>query len=105
MPNTRSHHRQTHERRRYQIDAQPIHPDFFYRKAEYGQLVFGYSATQLDEKIKEGEIPAPIPLSDTGRAVGWFARVILNWQAERQAKAAAKTAAAKVAPKAAQQST
>ena len=32
----------------------------------------GYSRSQLQEKIKKGEFPAPIKLSDSGRAKGWF---------------------------------
>jgi hypothetical protein len=37
-----------------------------------GRKYFGYGPTQIDEKIKSGEIPAPIALSDTGRqGVDW----------------------------------
>jgi predicted DNA-binding transcriptional regulator AlpA len=49
---------------------------------------FGYQPTQLDEKIKAGEIPTPIPLSDTGRAVGWLGSQIIEWQAKRVAAVA-----------------
>jgi predicted DNA-binding transcriptional regulator AlpA len=59
-------------------------PDQIYRASE-ARKYFGYKATQLDEKIKTGEIPAPIYLSDTGRARGWFGRQIIKWQSEREA--------------------
>lgn len=64
----------------------PINPDYFYRLAD-GSKFFGYRPTTLDEKIKSGEIPKPITLSDSGRAKGWFGRAILAWQAERVRKA------------------
>lgn len=53
----------------------------FYEGAKY----FGYKHSQLPEKIKSGEIPAPFPLSDSGRAKGWTGRQIIKWQAEREA--------------------
>jgi predicted DNA-binding transcriptional regulator AlpA len=62
-----------------------IHPDHFYRLTE-GTLYFGYAPMTLDIKIKKGEVPRPVSLSDSGRAKGWFGRTILAWQAERQAK-------------------
>jgi predicted DNA-binding transcriptional regulator AlpA len=43
-----------------------------------GRKYFGYGPTQIDEKIRSGEIPAPIALSDTGRARGWTGRQIIN---------------------------
>jgi predicted DNA-binding transcriptional regulator AlpA len=71
----------------------PLDPGQFYRRGE-GWKYFGYKSTQLDEKIKSGEIPAPISLSDSGRACGWFGRQILAWQAEREAAAKRNTVAA-----------
>jgi predicted DNA-binding transcriptional regulator AlpA len=70
------------------INDRPLNPDWFYRLSD-GYRYFGYRPTTLDEKIQKGEIPAPIALSDTGRARGWFGRTILKWQAEREAKAKA----------------
>ena len=64
----------------------PINPDHFYRRID-GPAYFGYAQSQLDEKIKTGEIPMPVALSDTGRACGWFEKTILAWQAGRVAKA------------------
>lgn len=45
-----------------------------------GPRYFGYKLTQLAKKIKEGEIPAPFALSDSGRATGWFGSQIIEWQ-------------------------
>jgi predicted DNA-binding transcriptional regulator AlpA len=52
-------------------------------------LYWGYRPTQLDEKIKSGEIPKPIKLSKTGKwsAQGWFGKQILDWQAAKLAEA------------------
>lgn len=72
-----------------QLDLQPLNPDMFYRHSD-GWRYFGYSISRLDDKIKTGEIPKPIPLSDEGRAKGWFGRTIIAWQKELEAKAAAK---------------
>jgi hypothetical protein len=82
------------QERRDQINAQPLHPDWFYRMSD-GPKFFGYRSSALAAKIESGEIPGPISLSDTGRAKGWFGRIIIAWQQEREAAArlAKKTAA------------
>jgi predicted DNA-binding transcriptional regulator AlpA len=46
----------------------------------------GFRSTQLAEKIAAGEFPAPIKLSDTGRAVGWLEEELLTWREARKAK-------------------
>ncbi len=46
----------------------------------------GLKRTQIDELIKAGEFPKPIPLSDTGRAKAWLEAEVLCWQNERIAK-------------------
>jgi predicted DNA-binding transcriptional regulator AlpA len=74
-------------------DTTPINPDFVYRVSD-GPKYFGFLPTALDQKIKSGEIPEPLFLSDSGRARGWLGRTILQWQADRAA-ASAKTAARK----------
>jgi predicted DNA-binding transcriptional regulator AlpA len=51
-----------------------------------GPKYFGFKRTVLNAKIRSGEIPEPMPLSDTGRATGWLGRVILEWQASRLGK-------------------
>jgi predicted DNA-binding transcriptional regulator AlpA len=64
----------------------PLDPGQVYRVSE-GWKYFGYRPAHLVEKIKAGEIPAPIALTDSGHAKGWFGRTILKWQAEREAAA------------------
>jgi hypothetical protein len=51
---------------------------------------FRLGKTQLDEKIKAGEIEAPISLSASGRAKGFTGRQILNHQ-ERQSQLSRKS--------------
>lgn len=67
-----------------ELSSAPLNPDAIYRKDE-ARRFFGYKPTQFEEKIKAGEIPPPIKLSDTGHACGWLGRTILAWQAERTA--------------------
>ena len=50
-----------------------------------GPRYFGYKPTQLDEKIKSGEIPPPMALSDSGRARGWLGSQIIEHQQKRLA--------------------
>lgn len=68
-------------------DVLPIGPNNFYRMSD-GPRFFGYKLSQLDIKIRQGLIPAPVMLSDNGRAVGWLGQTILDWQASRVAKLA-----------------
>jgi predicted DNA-binding transcriptional regulator AlpA len=65
-----------------ELSTAPLNPDAIYRKDE-ARRFFGYKPTQFEKKIKDGEIPAPIKLSDSGHACGWLGRTILAWQAER----------------------
>lgn len=75
-------------------NAEPINPDFFYRKAEAWKF-FGYKPTQLDLKIKSGAVPMPVALDpDDGRATGWYGRTILAHQATRIPKPAHESVAA-----------
>jgi predicted DNA-binding transcriptional regulator AlpA len=46
----------------------------------------GLQRTQTDELIKRGEFPQPVPLSDTGRAVGWLEDELVAWQRGRLAR-------------------
>ena len=57
----------------------------------------GYKESQLDEKIKEGKFPAPITLSEGGRARGWFEDEIIAHQEARRQERDAKLAAARAA--------
>lgn len=43
----------------------------------------GYGRTAIYQKIKTGEFPAPIPLSNDGRAVGWDSEAINAWMESR----------------------
>jgi predicted DNA-binding transcriptional regulator AlpA len=46
----------------------------------------GLQRTQIDELIRNGEFPAPVKLSDSGRAKGWLEHEVIAWQQERLAK-------------------
>jgi prophage regulatory protein len=46
----------------------------------------GYRQTQLDELIDQGKFPAPIHLSEGGRALGWFEDEIIAHQEARAAE-------------------
>jgi prophage regulatory protein len=51
----------------------------------------GLGRTAIYQKIKAGEFPAPIPLSNNGRAVGWDSEAINAWIESRiQAAGVAK---------------
>ena len=66
-----------------------LHPNQIVRYSE-GRKYFGYGASQLAEKIKQRELPEPIPLSDTGYAKGWTGRQIIEHHRRLQALAIAK---------------
>jgi hypothetical protein len=84
--------------------AGDIYPYQVIRKKD-GPAYFGFGHAQLDEQIRVGAVPAPIPLSATGRAKGWTGQQIIDHHAalmklaeRRQAEAAAeKLATAAVA--------
>jgi hypothetical protein len=44
--------------------------------------LFGLKHTQVAEKVQAGEIDRPIPLTETGHAVGWTGRQMLihHWR-------------------------
>ena len=52
-----------------------------------GPKVFGFKPSALKEKIDAGKIPAPIPLSDSGRALGWTRQMIMDHHARMAALA------------------
>ena len=43
----------------------------------------GLRKTAIEELIKAGQFPEPVPLSDTGRAVAWLECDLVAWQAAR----------------------
>lgn len=59
-----------------------------------GPRVFGLGPSRLKEKIDRGEIPAPMPLSANGRAVGWTRQMIMNHHAKMAALAEERRKAA-----------
>jgi hypothetical protein len=81
--------RATLAKMRADLIDKPLHPDHFYR-LNIGPIFFGYSHARLLIAIRDGDVPTPIALSDTGRAQGWFGRTIIAWQQERQQKATEK---------------
>ena len=76
--------------------SKELEPNEVVRK-RHGYKFFGFKPTALNEKIRSGEIPAPIPMSDDGRAMAWFGWQIIEHQKKRLA--AAKAVAAKAAKK------
>jgi predicted DNA-binding transcriptional regulator AlpA len=46
----------------------------------------GFGRTQLFEKIKLREFPAPLKLSDSGRAIAWDETELVAWREARRAK-------------------
>jgi predicted DNA-binding transcriptional regulator AlpA len=52
-------------------------------RTKNGPKVFGLGPTQIAKKIKQGEIPAPIPLCETGRASGWTGFQINEYRRQR----------------------
>jgi hypothetical protein len=49
------------------------------------QRLFGFSHSQLYEKIKSGEIEPPFPLSEHGKAVAWTGEMIIRHHRRRLA--------------------
>jgi hypothetical protein len=82
-------HKQAAPKPQPRDDQSVIHPDWFYRVSDAWKF-FGYRNSVLHIKIATGEVPAPIALSDGGRARGWFGRTIIKWQQEREARPVAK---------------
>jgi prophage regulatory protein len=39
--------------------------------------------TQIQEMIKAGDFPPPVPLSDSGRAIAWLECDLVAWQNAR----------------------
>ena len=60
----------------------PLHPNEIVRKCD-GPKYFGLGHTQIEEKIKSGEIEPPMALSDSGRAKGWTGEQIIRHQQRR----------------------
>jgi predicted DNA-binding transcriptional regulator AlpA len=52
-------------------------------RTKNGKKVFGLGPTQIAKKIKLGEIPTPIKLSESGRASGWTGRQINEYRRQQ----------------------
>jgi hypothetical protein len=74
------------------LQEAPLDPYEIKRKGngKNGKKYFGLGPTQLEVAIKNGEVPAPIPLTDSGRAKGWTGQMIIDHHARRLRLAAAK---------------
>jgi prophage regulatory protein len=46
----------------------------------------GLQRTQIELLVERGEFPRPVPLSDSGRAIGWLEHEVWAWQQQRLAK-------------------
>ena len=69
--------------------TQPINPAFTYRKhGPIARAVIGLGPTQMDAKIKSGELPPTFPLSESGKAQGWTGAQLLAIQKHRMDQAA-----------------
>jgi len=53
----------------------PKLPDHIVIRRKDGEQYFGFKKTHLDQKIADGTVPKPFPLSADGRASGWY-----GWQ-------------------------
>lgn len=45
----------------------------------------GLQRTAIEDLIRRGEFPKSIPLSDSGRAIGWSEDEVVSWQHQRLA--------------------
>jgi hypothetical protein len=71
----------------------PINEQFFYR-LHLLPFFLGLEASQIREAIRDGQLPPPVSPTDSGRALGYYGKTILDLQAERRAKAKVKGKAA-----------
>ncbi|MGA2795924.1 MAG: hypothetical protein ABSE69_20940 [Roseiarcus sp.] len=69
-----------------------LEPNILIRKCD-GHKYFGLKRTQIDEHIKAGNIPAPVSLSDSGRAKAWFGFQINEYHRRLRAQLLNKGAA------------
>jgi predicted DNA-binding transcriptional regulator AlpA len=64
--------------------TQPLNPDFFYRKhGPIARGVLGLADSQIDEKIKNGELPPLVRAFESGRAAGWLGSQLIELQRRR----------------------
>lgn len=75
--------------------SKPIGPNQLVRMGD-GPFVFGLRRSELEAAVERGEIPPPFKLTTAGRAKAWTGQQIIDWQAERVARAQAAAPKAKV---------
>jgi predicted DNA-binding transcriptional regulator AlpA len=80
---------QKHMTRPRPVDpTQPLNPDFFYRRhGPIARGVIGLADSQIDEKIKNGELPPPVKAFDSGRLTGWLGSQLIELQQQRLERA------------------
>jgi hypothetical protein len=82
------------------MPREPLDPNRIFRECDARDL-FGFGNTQLKEKIKNGDIPAPHLLSSPpSRARGWWGWQINEWAAHVEKQQAEWAAAVTNEPKA-----
>jgi predicted DNA-binding transcriptional regulator AlpA len=68
--------------------TQPLNPDFFYRRhGPVARGVIGLADSQIDARIRSGELPQPVKAFASGRATGWFGWQLIELQRQRLAEA------------------
>jgi hypothetical protein len=71
------------------IPFDTIHPHFSYRvNSPIALHVIGLGPGQIKEAVDNGELPAPVKLTSSGRAKAWTGQQLLDIQRERLARAA-----------------
>jgi len=67
-----------------------IDPGRVYRKYDKRtQEILGLRRSAINQAIEDGHIPPPMPLTESGSAVGWLGSVLIAVQRKRLAKAEA----------------
>jgi predicted DNA-binding transcriptional regulator AlpA len=71
-----------------------ISPHRIYRKyAKETQEILGLGRSAIEEAIKNGDIPPPLPLTEHGSATGWLGEMLIEIQNKRIARAEQRAAA------------
>jgi hypothetical protein len=64
--------------------TQPLNPDFFYRRnSPIAKGVIGLGNTQIDDKVRSGELPPLVRAFESGRAAGWLGSQLIELQRRR----------------------
>jgi hypothetical protein len=60
----------------------PLVPHFFYRRP-LAPFFIGLEMSQIEEKIKDGELPPFVKATEGAKAMGWYGHQIITIQQER----------------------